>query len=170
MSMRTLCRDLANAIPGLIRVNRGKMSLFEVAERASQLGAEKIAIIDRWQGGPGRINLFKRDGDTLVRVTPSIDISQVLLQRDLGATRKRIHSVFIDGTDRGGQEIKALQETLSDFFRIPVIDPNKASAQFEAAIRISPNSRNRLRLSFYALPESIEIGPRITISHVEWAD
>ena len=74
--------------------------------------------------------------------------------------------MFIDRTDGEGQEIKALKENLSDFFCIPVIDPNDASAQYEATMRISMHSSNRLMMSFYTMPDGIEIGPRINVSHV----
>ena len=146
------------------------MSLCEVVERASELGAEKIVIIDRWQGGPGRIRLIKTSGEVVTKITPSIYISGIILRRELGATRKRTHSVFIDGTDGGGQEIEALKETLSDFFCIPVMDPNGSSAQYKATMRISMDSSNRLMISFYTVPNGIEIGPRITVSHVAWED
>lgn len=170
MRMRTLCHDLANAIPGLTRVNRGKMSLYEIVERANQLGTEKILIIDRWQGGPGRIRLFKTDGDRIAKVSPTLYISGVIFRRELGATRKRTHSVFIDGTGGGGQEIKALKESLSNFFCIPVTSPNDASTQYQATMRVSMHSSNRLMISFYTMPSGVEIGLRITVSHVAWED
>jgi len=146
------------------------MSLCEVAERACQLGAQKIVIIDRWQGGHGRIQLFKTDGEVMTKILPTTYIFGIMLQRELGAKRRRTHCVFIDRTDGGGQEIKALKENLSDFFCMPVIDPNNASAQYDATMRISMHSSNRLMMSFYTVPDGIEIGPRITVSQVAWED
>ncbi|MEM3816162.1 MAG: Brix domain containing protein, partial [Candidatus Bathyarchaeia archaeon] len=57
--VRSLCKDLASSIPGLIRVNRGKMGLIEVAERAVSVGSEKFIVIDRWKGCPGRIRFYR---------------------------------------------------------------------------------------------------------------
>lgn len=102
----------------------------------------------------------------MTKISPSIYIFGIMLQRELGATRRRTHSVFIDRADGGGQEIKALKESLSDFFCIPVLDPNDASVQYEATMRIFMHSSNRLMMSFYTVPDGIEIGPRIAISKV----
>ena len=58
--IRTLCRELAHVIPNAVRVNRGKLSLDGVAERALEFGADHVIIIDRWKGGPGEIQFFSR--------------------------------------------------------------------------------------------------------------
>ena len=57
--MRAFCRDLANSIPDVVRVNRGKMSQDGVAEKAIELEANRVILVDRWHGGPGKINLFQ---------------------------------------------------------------------------------------------------------------
>ena len=57
--IRTFCRDLSNSIPDVVRVNRGKMSLDGVAEKAIEVEADHIIVVDRWHGGPGKINLFQ---------------------------------------------------------------------------------------------------------------
>ena len=56
--IRTFCRDLANSLPNVVRVNRGKMSLDGLAEKAIELEADKVVVVDRWHGGPGKFNLF----------------------------------------------------------------------------------------------------------------
>ncbi|RLI44046.1 Brix domain containing protein, partial [Candidatus Bathyarchaeota archaeon] len=68
--IRTFCRDLARSIPNVVRVNRGKLSLDGVAERAIEFDADRVVIINRWKGGPGKIELFEVGQEGLVLVPP----------------------------------------------------------------------------------------------------
>lgn len=166
--IRTLCRDLAVSIRGLIRVNRGKMNLYEVAEKAIELGAEKIVVIDRWKGGPGGIKLFEITEKNMIQVSPTMYIHGINLRREIKAPRKPAHSLFIDKTDDANRETRRLKERLSNFFSIPTMNAKEAS-KYQMAMRfLTDSSSGLLRISFYMLPENIEIGPRITISHVVW--
>jgi len=56
--IRTFCNDITRVIPSIVRVNRGKMSMDEVAEKALEYGADQFVVVDRWQGGPAKWGSF----------------------------------------------------------------------------------------------------------------
>ena len=80
-AIRTLCRDLANSIPHVVRVNRGKMSSDGIAERAIRLEADRVVVVGRWHGGPGEIKFFQIASTGLKPVPPRILVSGVRLRR-----------------------------------------------------------------------------------------
>jgi len=143
------------------------MSLYEVGEKAAELGAEKIIIVDRWKGDAGRIRFFKVE-EGVTQVSPYIFIRGIKLQREFKASRKPNRLLFIEDADAENPEIKRLKEKLSDFLSLPIMDINEAPPEYRATMRLSMSPSRLLRISFYTLPENVEVGPRITISKVAW--
>ncbi len=68
--IRTFCRDLGRLILNTVRINRGKLSLEGIAERTSTFHADRGIIVDRWSGGPGKIELFQTGPQGLIPVSP----------------------------------------------------------------------------------------------------
>ncbi|MEM2110641.1 MAG: hypothetical protein QXX08_02050 [Candidatus Bathyarchaeia archaeon] len=146
------------------------MSLYEIAEKAVELNAEKIVIIDRWKGGPGRIRFYKTSRNIANQVLPQIYLSGVKFQRELKKFKGRriISSLFIDEMDGNNQEVKRLKEELSSFFGVPIMNSNDAATKYSVAMRFSVDTSGFIKISFYSLPSNVEIGPRIIVSHVVW--
>jgi len=165
--IRTLCKDLANVIPSLKRVNRGKMSSHDVGEKAIDIGADKVLIIDRWKGRPGRMRFFEVK-EKLYQIPPQLYIRGVKLRRDFKATRVSSHSIFIENLEEDS-EIQRLSEMFSEFFELPILklDEMRSHRSF-TAMRISLEPDDVIRVSFYLLPKNVEVGPRIRISHAVW--
>lgn len=170
--MRTFCKDLSHIIPNIIRVNRGKLSLEGVAEKALALDAENVAIIDRWKGGAGKIRFFKIRQDGLVAVPPTIYVRSVMLGRDFGervTKGRRIESVAIAVSLKENSEVKGLENLFSDFFDIPVIPFSEAThSDYDAAMQISTDPSNHIIVTFKLIPELVEVGPQIRISNLIW--
>ena len=143
------------------------MSLHAVGEKSAELGAEKIVIIDRWKSGFGGFRFFKVNG-RITQVPPCMYILSVKLQREFGVPRKRGRLLVFDGTCVRNPEAERLKESLSNFFALRVMNIKEAPPEYRTAMRLEAYSPRGVRLSFYLLPENVEIGPRITISHVEW--
>jgi len=143
------------------------MSLNELGEKATQLGAEKIVIIERWKSGFGRIRLLKVNG-RIIQVPPCIYIRSIKAQREFDTPRKPNRLLFIDKTDGENPEAESLIEGLSDFFGLPIMRAEKALPEYRATARLAVDGSHAIRLSFHALPENVEIGPRITVSRIEW--
>ena len=165
--IRTFCRDLASSIPNTTRINRGKLSLEGVAEEAASRDLDKVIIIDRWKGGPGRIRLFMVTEEGLEEVPPRIYIRGIKLQREFGIRRRyRIRSLIIRGLNNKS-DVARLSKALSDFLNIPC-GGLKSIERYQAEMRIDLDELMRIRISFFLLPDMAEIGPRITISHLIW--
>ena len=75
--IRTFCKDLARVIPNILHVNRGKMSINQVAEKALDYNVNHVAIVERWQGSPDRIEFFSIDSSGLVPVPPILYIAGI---------------------------------------------------------------------------------------------
>jgi len=168
--VRSLCNDLKRSIPSLIKVNRGKMSFLDVAERAAQFNAKKFIIVDRWKGGPGRIRLFRITDEGFGEEPPRLYISGVKLRREFKASvqEKNFNSLFIEMHETANPYIEKLKLSLSEFLEIPIFKLGSETLNYEAYMRITSGEDCLAHISFFLLPGKIEVGPRIKISHVVW--
>ena len=168
---RTFCRDLSNIFPNVVRINRGKLSLDEVAEKALELNIEKAIIIGKWRGRPGKIQFFRISEKGLDAVPPLIYVKTVKLRRDLAENlrERRIKSVAIMASKRGSLELQRLENVLSEFFSISVLSLKQIyNREFDATMQILSDSSNHMIITFKLVPELIEIGPQIRVSHLVW--
>jgi len=166
--IRTFCNDLARSIPNVIRVNRGKLSLDEVMEKALELQADRIVFVDRCKEGFGIIRFFQVGTSGLTLFPLVINIASVRLRREFEAKTKPIKSIAVTAPLSGNSSTaEKLAQSLSEFFEIPVVGQDIVS-NFSATMRISSSALNRLQITFVLLPTLIEIGPRINISKIVW--
>lgn len=169
---RTFCRDLSSIFPNVKRINRGKLSLEEVAEKALELDAEKVMIVGRWREGPGKIWLFRISEKGLDAVPPLIYVKAVKLRRDFGENMprgRRMKSVAITRSQKTLYAIKRLEKALSEFFNVPILSLKEIrNKEFDAAMWILADSSNRIIITFKLIPELVKVGPQIEISHLVW--
>ena len=144
------------------------MSLKELWEGAVEEGLNRVLIIDRWKGGPGRIKLYRIKDGEVVQVPPQICIRGIRLRRELTTGGGPLNSLVICRSLDESSEIGKLARSLSDFFDIRVMDMDETRSRYEAAMDIRSDEAEQIRLSFLLLPKMTEIGPRITISHLVW--
>jgi len=165
--IRTLCRELVRVIPNALRVNRGKLSLDGVTEKALEFGANRIIIIDRWKGGPGKIQFFHAGSEGLIPVPPTIYVSGARLQREFKSRVGKIRPLTLTASSEGSQTGK-LAEALSNFLEVPKSTEERVSSVYQASIHVSSDASGSVQITFRLLPEGVEVGPRITLSHVVW--
>jgi len=153
-----------------VRINRGKLSLEGIAAEALELNAEKVVIVDRWKGGPGKIELYKFDGKELHPTPPLIYLKGVKLRREFRTMPKgrRIKSTAMVASPRPSREVSRLEKALSDFFGIPTFSSENECGGFDALMKITGSQVGELAVTFKLLPENLEIGPRMRISHLIW--
>lgn len=151
-----------------MRTNRGKMSLEELAENAIEERANRVVIIERWKGGPGRMRLLKINNGELAQVPPQIYIQGIKLQREFEKREVTMKSLIIGKPKDELYDTVMLTEALSGFFEIPVMDLDRAPSGYKATMQIRRDETGEFSLSFLLLPNMTEIGPRLTISHVMW--
>ena len=165
--IRTLCNDLARVIPSIVRVNRGKMSTGEVAEKALEIEAQKVIMIDRLHGGPGAIKFFKVEESGLVSIPPVIHVRSIMLNRELGSSGVKPAVSLIIQPTMTSKEIPKLAGALSKFFDIPILLMGKPSESVSTNMIVSCDETDHIVITFRSESES-EIGPRIVVSSVEW--
>lgn len=169
---RAFCKEFSHVFPNVVRVNRGKLSLDGVAEKALELDAEKVMIVGRWRGRPGKIQLFRIGKEGLNVVPPLVYVKGVKLRRDLGGdmpTRRRVKSVAIVAPQKRFSEVRRFGDVLSGFFDVPVLSLKEVyNREFDAVLQISADSSNHMIVMFKLVPELVDIGPHIRISHLVW--
>jgi len=166
--MRAFCRDLENSLPDVTRVNRGKMSLDGVAEKAIELEADRVIVVDRWYGGLGKINLFKLTSTGLKAVPPLMLIDKLHLRRELNEGRRGAQSSVITLQPEDSVDLKRIAGHLSKYFGLPVLPLYKASQNHRASMHFSFDSSMHVQITFMLLAQMIEIGPRVVISKLIW--
>ena len=166
--IRTLCHDLAHSVPNIVRINRGKLSLDGIAERAVELDADRIVVIDRWKGGPGKIKLFRIEPTGLIPVPPLMYIAGIRLQREFEAKTKHVRSLVVTTELENPPETVRIAERLSDFFNLPRLSIDEAATKYHASMHVSLNASCRTQITFMLLPQMVEIGPRATLSKLVW--
>jgi len=58
---------------------------------------------------------------------------------------------------------------LSNFLNVPLSQMDEAVSKSQISMHISSNDLHRSQVTFMLLlPETVEVGPRITLSHVVW--
>jgi rRNA maturation protein Rpf1 len=171
-NMRSLCRDLSHTFPNTVRINRGKLSLEGVAEKALELDAEKATIVERWKGGMGKIRFFRISKKGLHSVPPLIYIRGVKLRRDFGENtmkRRRMKSLAVASSRTAPLKVKRLENALSEFFNIPILPFDEVTnKKCDIAMQISTDQSNSVIVTFKLVPELVEAGPQIRISHLVW--
>ena len=171
-TMRTLCKDISCTFPNVERVNRGKLSIEGIIEKAIELNAEKVVIVDRFTEGTGKIQLFQVKQSGLVGVPPIIHVRNVKFRRGFGESmhkENRINSIAIANSSKESFEIKRLENALSSFFEVPVVPFEKAiNGKCDAVMQVLENSSERITITFSLVPQLVEIGPRMEISHLAW--
>ena len=169
--IRTFCRDLARSIPSVVRVNRGKLNLDGIAEKALEFDADRVMIVDQWKGEPGKIGLFRAGPEGLTPVPPLIHVASVKLQRDFGAKFKLARSLIVTTPPEESHDVLKIADSLSSFLDVPRSSMDEAVSKHQVSMRVmhvSSDALHRTRITFMLLPETIEVGPRITVSSLVW--
>lgn len=166
--IRTFCRDLVNSIPDFVRINRGKMSLDGVAEKAIEVEADKVVVVDRLHGGPGRINLYRLGSCGFESVPPLMLIKGIRLRREFKNVKKRGQSSVITYAPEDSAVLDNIAAQLSQFLNLPVMSLDGASEKHVAAMHLSYDHSRCLQLTFRHLRRMVEIGPRVTFSKLIW--
>ena len=166
--IRAFCRDLANSISDVVRVNRGKMSMDGVAEKAIELEADRVVVVDRWRGGPGKINLFQLSSTGLKPVPPLMLIKKIRLRREFKEGTRRAQSSAITLEPEDSAELIRIGGCMSKYFGLPVLSLDEACKSHSASMHFSFDSSRHIQITFMLLSRMVEIGPRVTLSKLIW--
>jgi len=155
-------------MPNLVRVNRGKMSTDEIAEKALDYKANRAVIVDRWHGGPGDIKLFKIEESGLVSLPPIMHVAGMKLQREFRSIKvKHVSSISVESS-RTREELNKVADVLSSFFGMPIKSVEQLLEESETIMYLLQDDIGRVVITFMSEPNRVEIGPRIVVSSLEW--
>lgn len=165
--IRSLCRDFSNSIPDVVRINRGKMSLNDVAERAIEFKANKVVLVDRWYCGVGKISFFFVDPSGLTSFSPLMFLSRVLLRREFMKPDRSCSSI-ITMAPENSPKLERLVGCFSKFFNLPNLSVDEATESHRVSLHLSQVSLGHIHVTFMLLRQMVEIGPRFTFSKLVW--
>jgi len=168
--IRSFCHDLADCLPNIVRTNRGKLNIDGIAEKALEIDASRVVVVDRWKGGPGIIQLFLIKETSLTRSPPLIYVSGIKLRREFEKKTKPIPCSVITTSPESSSHSKKIAEFLARFFDIPVLSVEQVVSRYSASMHISADTSSRMAITFVLLPEFTETGPRISVAKVRYFD
>ncbi len=167
-TMRAFCNDLRRVMPKAVHVNRGKMSVDEIAEKALEHEADRVIIVDRWHGGPCKIRFLTIGESGLLSIPPIISIASIRLQREFGISRIKPALSLVVLHPTASKEVGRFADALSIFLNIPILSMKAASKTNATVMRIWLGKGNRIETTFMVEPHHVEIGPRSAVSRIEW--
>jgi len=144
------------------------MSLDEVAEKALELNVDRVIIVNRWKGGPGKIELFQVGLGGLKPVPPLLYVAGIRLQREFKKRLQPIKSIAITTNPEVSPEIMKIAESLANFLKVPLSSIEEDASRYQALMRLSSSVLGRIQITFLLFPDAVEVGPRITLSHTLW--
>jgi rRNA maturation protein Rpf1 len=144
------------------------MNLDGVAEKAIEVKADKVVVVDRWQGGPGRISLYRLGSSGLDFVPPLMLIKGIRLRREFKIVKKHGQSSVITFAPENSSVLENIAGQLSQFFGLPVHSLNDAAEKHVTSMHLSFDRSGCLQLTFKRLQRMVEIGPRVTFSKLIW--
>ncbi len=144
------------------------MSLDGVAEKAIESEADRVVVVDRWHGGPGKISLFQVSSSGLKPVPPLMLIGKIRLRREINEGRRGVRSSVITLEPEDSVELTRVAGHLSKYFGLPVLSLDEASENHRASMHFSFDSSMYIRIAFMLLGRMVEIGPRVTLSKLLW--
>jgi len=162
--IRTFCNELAATLPEAIRVNRGKMSFEDIAEKAWEIGADRVILVTRWKGNPGKICLFRVGDEGLEPFPPLIYIYGIKLRRDMGVKLGKVRELAV----LARPERKRLGQALADFLEVPFLEEDKDLTDFDVVLKVRPDVERYAVMSFFRTSDGREVGPRVRVRHLIW--
>jgi len=165
--MRTFCHDLARVMPNVVYVNRGKMSNDDVAEKAIEHDADRVMINDRGRSGLGVLRLFRVSESGLTEASPKLHFA-ARLQKEFSVSNVKPAVLISAQASSRSDELARLAASLSGFLGLPISREEQEHKSALTTMSILRGESGKILVTFIAEPSHIEVGPRITVSRLEW--
>lgn len=166
--LRSFAKDLAKALPSALKLNRGRLSLEELAVKAKELGANTTVIVGRGNfGNPGRIVFMKIFEDSFTFMPIILGIKGVSLIRELGATPlSKITNEAIIVLGEKDRDLIDLAQGLSEALEMPFyLSQNMSLKEFYDAFMIL-RRKQYITIEFWDISLKKRVGPKILINKV----
>ena len=165
--MRSLCHDLQRVLPDTTRINRGKLSFPEIIGKVLDKQADRLIIVERWEGGPGKIQFYQISSE-VTHLPPLLILASVKTQIDFGRKILLSKNIVVTVTDDSPKNILNLAKFLSQFLKVPLSAKKSSEEKFTTTLHISPIPDREARIQFNAPPKGTEVGPRLIVKKAVW--
>ena len=138
-----------------------------LAEEALSLGHDRLMLLDRWKGAPGKIMLYTLVPKAQHRF-PIVYLSSAATQQELDAPRVRKPAKYAM-VESSASDVQLLAEALCDFVGTKRLKLIETGGRVNCMSFGDAKSR-AATITFKMLPEQIEIGPRLVVRHLAWSE
>jgi len=151
-----------------MRINRGKLNLKGVVEEALAFGADRLMVLERWKGAPGKIELYVLK-PSVERYFPMIYLSSVRIQDELHGRASIRNKLVATIPGDAPIELRRLSEALASFLRIPLVTTEHEVKGVSGRLVFEEEESSPI-VTFERPPDGTEIGPRLIIKDLIWTD
>ncbi len=164
--LNSLLKELVYSVPTARVVRRGKSSLDDLSWRLFEEGLEYVMILQRWHGGPGRIDFFKVEARGLARLAPSVLLRAVKLGREYAHPGKHTAEAVT-------YDVKVSEPTRRFIRHLSTIlglaeSTLSTSSEIKSTLHVSEIGDGSILLALTSPPAQQEVGPRLLISRLLW--
>lgn len=164
--LNSLLKELAHSIPRAKVVRRGKSGQYELGRRFFAEGLDYALILQRWHGGPGRMEFFEVKGDALTQIVPVVMLGGVKLRREYG-NRGNSTAQAIAQSSNVSENTKRFTQHLSRFLDLPETS-RPTRPEIRTTFHVSEGADGSIVLVLTSPPGEREVGPRLVISKLVW--
>jgi rRNA maturation protein Rpf1 len=164
--LNSLLKELSQAIPGGKVVRRGKSSLEDLDRRFCDEELDYGIILQRWHGGPGRIDFLRAEAKGLTPIAPSVLLKAVKLRSEY-AHQGNHAAQAITCDSRTSQTTRRFAQQLSMILDLP---QSTIPADFgvKSSIHLSESRDGSILLTVTCPPGQEDVGPRLLVSRLIW--
>lgn len=161
--VNSFVRDLNHSIPNTKIFRRGKTSAREMPKQLSAEDCDRLIIVHRWHGGPGRLEFYKLAETGLVTHYPTILLRGVRLRREYGlAERFTVRGI----TCEKGEAISRLSAALSEFLNLSQREEHSS----DVSLHISHSKSDVARIAVANPSTQTEFGPSMSVNRLIWSE
>lgn len=164
--LNSLLKELSHAIPRARVIRRGKSSLEDLGRRFCDKELDYGIILQRWHGGPGRIDFLRVEAKGLTPVAPSVLLRAVKLRREYEHQGKHAaQAITCDA--RISQSTRRFAQQLSMILDLPQ-STIPADFKVKSSFHLSEFRDGSILLTMTSPPGQEEVGPRLLVSRLIW--
>ncbi|MCJ7632204.1 hypothetical protein MUP77_07390 [Candidatus Bathyarchaeota archaeon] len=165
--IRTLSHDLQRMLPDSIQINRGKFNFKGLVEDALLAGADRLLIIQRWKGGPGKMELYILK-PKVQHYFPIIYLNSAILQDELQGHASVRKGLIAMVNEDASSESKLLSDALTTFLQVKRATIRQDLKGFPVSLTIY-KADSGIVVTFKKIASGIEMGPRLVIKNLVWS-
>jgi len=154
-------------LPNSHLINRGKLNFKGVVEEAVTLGCDRLMVLERWKGAPGKIELYTLK-PSVEHYYPIIYLASVRSQDEIYG-RASVGGKPIATVPENAPELRRFSEALANFLQIPLVTSERDVKKFSAGL-VFDAEESKAVVTFRRPHDGMEIGPRLTIKNLIWSD